>query len=122
MDSTEIPTPVSLGDVSFEALVEKLLRVLNITQRPQGSTTNQAKQELLRAVEDFRDSLRQAKKVATELPGGELLVEEQDEIIVLLERIRNQKRQQLEVFSQRVATPTSRFLAMDVDSTASTPS
>lgn len=43
-------------------------------------------------IEDFRDSLKQAKKVATELPGGELLVEEQDEIVALLEKIRNKKR------------------------------
>ena len=83
--------------------------------------------------------MNKAKKVATELPGGELLVEEQDEIIELLEKIRDKKRsghqirlskyrfsetcrQQLAVFSQQVVTPTSRFLAMDVDSTASTPS
>ncbi|KZV77430.1 hypothetical protein PENSPDRAFT_678995 [Peniophora sp. CONT] len=122
MDFTETPAPVSLGDVSFEGLVEKLLKVLEITQRSQGSTTPQAKQELLRSIEGFRDSLKQAKKVATELPGGELLVEEQDGIIVLLEKIRDKKRQQLAVFSQQVVTPTSRFLAMDVDSTASTPS
>lgn len=50
MDFSETLAPVSLADVSFEALVEKLLKVLEITQRPQGSTTPQAKQELLRAV------------------------------------------------------------------------
>lgn len=65
-------------------------------------------------------------------------MEEQDEIIELLEKIRDKKRlamliitdsytkhgcrQQLAAFSQQVVTPTSRFLAMEIDSTASTPS
>ena len=52
MDLFDTPVPASLGDISFEALVEKLLKVLEITQRPEGSTTPQNKQELLKSVCD----------------------------------------------------------------------
>lgn len=36
--------------------------------------------------------MNQARDVADALPGGELLIEEQDEIIAMLERLRAKKR------------------------------
>lgn len=41
---------------------------------------------------DFKASLSRAKGLANALPGGELLIEEQDEVIAMLERLRDKKR------------------------------
>ena len=40
---------------------------------------------------EFKDSLKEANEYATTLPGGELSVEEQDEIIEMLERLKERK-------------------------------
>lgn len=41
---------------------------------------------------DLRDSLKEAKEAASSLPGGELSVEEQDEVIAMLERLKARKK------------------------------
>lgn len=41
---------------------------------------------------NFRDAVNQAKEVAVNLPGGEMLTEEQDEVIEMLIKLRDQKR------------------------------
>lgn len=41
---------------------------------------------------DFKDALNRAKEIANSLPGGELLIEEQEEVIAMLERLRDKKR------------------------------
>ena len=41
---------------------------------------------------DFKDSLREANEYAHTLPGGELSVEEQDEVIEMLEMLKERKR------------------------------
>ncbi|KAI0321447.1 hypothetical protein OF83DRAFT_1168405 [Amylostereum chailletii] len=112
----------TLSSAAFESLLLKLLAVLELTQRPQGSSTPQEKQELLRAITDFRDSLNRAKELATALPGGELLIQEQDEIIAMLETMRDKKREQLARFSERVLqTANVGLTRMEIDSNASTP-
>lgn len=88
--------------------------------------------------------MAQAKELANTLPGGELLIEEQEEVIDMLERLRDRKRfvvqtvsiiyssyvhmlrnrQQLAQFSTRTLSSSSiagDLTKMDVDSTASTP-
>jgi len=41
---------------------------------------------------NFKNAIAQAKEFATNLPGGELLIEEQDDIIQMLETLRDRKR------------------------------
>ncbi|KAF9004709.1 hypothetical protein BDQ17DRAFT_1354531 [Cyathus striatus] len=116
--STE-PLPNSV----YEGLLTKLITVIQLTQQPDGVTTPQAKQVLLQATNDFRNSLAQAKQLAINLPGGELNVDEQDEIIEMLETIKRDKLVQLSQFANRVlrSSSSSAGAKTDVDSMASTP-
>ncbi|KZT22089.1 hypothetical protein NEOLEDRAFT_1072219 [Neolentinus lepideus HHB14362 ss-1] len=118
MASTEYTLPVS----AFESLLLKLLNVLELSQRLEGTSTHQAKQALLQATNEFKDGLARARELADGLPGGELLIQEQDELISMLEQLKEQKRQQLAAFSEKVFS-TSRVgdMKTDLDSTASTP-
>ncbi|KAA1468325.1 hypothetical protein DENSPDRAFT_457623 [Dentipellis sp. KUC8613] len=113
-----------LQSSTFESLLPKLLTVLELTRRTElTGTTQQSKQELLQATNDFKESLSRAKEMATVLPGGELLIEEQDEIIAMLERLKEKKRRQLAEFSEQELTTANHTqqVQMEIDSTASTP-
>ncbi|KAF9446882.1 hypothetical protein P691DRAFT_761253 [Macrolepiota fuliginosa MF-IS2] len=74
--------------------------------------------------DDFKSALAQAKDLVTNLPGGELLIEDQDEVIHILETLRDRKRAQLERFSRqplRSSTLSASEQKMEIDSMASTP-
>jgi hypothetical protein len=43
-------------------------------------------------IQAFREALNDARSIASALPGGEMLIEEQEEVIALLERLRAKKR------------------------------
>jgi hypothetical protein len=107
MASETLPSSV------FESLLPKLLAILQVTQRPEGTSNVRNKQDLLQAVsrarnatdfcrvnytrtrtqiQAFREALNHARSLASALPGGELLIEEQDDIIAMLERLREKKR------------------------------
>ena len=43
-------------------------------------------------IQAFREALNDARSVASALPGGEMLIEEQEEVIAMLERLRAKKR------------------------------
>ncbi|KAH9920291.1 uncharacterized protein B0H18DRAFT_1122021 [Fomitopsis serialis] len=112
-----------MSDV-YESLLPKLVAILEATQQAAvGAPTQQGKQALVHATNDFKDTLKQAKELASTLPGGELSVEEQDEVIAMLERLKERKQQQLAKFSADVdaISTTTTQLRMEVDSTASTP-
>ncbi|ETW87748.1 hypothetical protein HETIRDRAFT_306333 [Heterobasidion irregulare TC 32-1] len=114
----------SLPFSEFESLLPKLLTVLELTQHPEGIATQEARQRLLQATKDFKASLNHAKELANALPGGELLIKEQDEVIAMLGRLRDRKREQLAQFSSReisASISVSQSMAIEVDSTASTP-
>ncbi|KAH8822331.1 hypothetical protein DL96DRAFT_1428069, partial [Flagelloscypha sp. PMI_526] len=74
----------------FSSLLIKLIAVVQLTKEANG--TPQSRQALLAATNDFRTSLASAKEYATLLPGGELVVEEQDDIIQMLETIKTAKQ------------------------------
>ncbi len=95
----------------FESLLPKLLTILQVTQRPEGTSNVRNKQDLLQAVscscidlqhslctyartqiQAFREALNDARSIANALPGGEMLIEEQEDIIAMLERLRTKKR------------------------------
>ncbi|KZT67684.1 hypothetical protein DAEQUDRAFT_767041 [Daedalea quercina L-15889] len=108
----------------YESLLPKLVAILEATQQAtDGAPTQQAKQTLVHATNDFRETLKEAKEIASTLPGGELSLEEQDEVIAMLERLKERKQQQLAKFSADVEaiSTTTQQLKMEVDSTASTP-
>ncbi|KAI0294780.1 hypothetical protein BC826DRAFT_1104529 [Russula brevipes] len=130
----------SLPSSAFESLIPKLLSVLEVTQRPEGTSNVRNKQDLLQAIQAFREALNYARTLAGALPGGELLIEDQDEVIAMLERLRAKKRLQLRVFSEKVIDtkaaghPVPQYasvagrggaagsnMEIDVDSNASTP-
>ncbi|PFH48226.1 hypothetical protein AMATHDRAFT_150420 [Amanita thiersii Skay4041] len=108
----------------YQSLFKKLAVVLELTQKPDGVVTPQAKQALLQAANEYKNTLTQAKELAMNLPGGEMCIEDQDEVIEMLEEIRRRKKNMLERFSQRPLVSTTNFTAnikMEIDSTASTP-
>ena len=90
---------------------------------------------------EFKDTLKEAHDYATTLPGGELSVEEQEEVIQMLEQLKERKkcvfhfltrspthaggtyRRQLAEFAEKVGgiSSSQANLKMEVDSTASTP-
>jgi hypothetical protein len=103
MASETLPSSV------FESLLPKLLSILQVTQRPEGTSNVRNKQDLLQAVnrsyidcintlmthtqiQAFREALNNARSTASALPGGEMLIEEQEDIIAMLERLREKKR------------------------------
>ncbi|KAJ7477016.1 hypothetical protein B0H11DRAFT_1727065 [Mycena galericulata] len=117
---TTNPLPAAL----FESLLIKLVTVLELTQRPEGTITPQAKQ----ATNEFKSALNEAKELAARLPGGELLIEDQVEVIEMLTELRDRKRQQLAEFSVRALEAASASAPgaeagqrMEIDSIASTP-
>ncbi|KAL4068968.1 hypothetical protein J3A83DRAFT_4247329 [Scleroderma citrinum] len=114
------PLPESL----FEQIIPKLITVLRHTQRSDSTVTPQAKQALLQATNDYKNTLLQAKEYSAHLPGGELNAEEQKALIKLLERLHEHKKQQLLAFSERVSNVLSssgQGETVEIDSTASTP-
>ncbi|KAJ7638221.1 hypothetical protein FB45DRAFT_397460 [Roridomyces roridus] len=123
--SAPIATDSTLPVVLFSSLLGKLAAVLELTQRPEGTVTPQAKQALLQATNDFKNALAEAKERSARLPGGELRIEEQGEVIEMLTELRDRKRQQLAEFSTRAATTSVGMgqgtAAMEIDSMASTP-
>lgn len=101
----------------FESIVPKLIAVLEHTQRSDSPVTPQAKQALLQAVRppvrptgpvssssstltrhppaqttDFKTTLAHAKDYAARLPGGETNLDEQNELIAMLEDLREHKK------------------------------
>ncbi|TFY80964.1 hypothetical protein EWM64_g3051 [Hericium alpestre] len=113
-----------LQSSAFESLLPKLLTILELTQTTEGTvSTPQSKQELLQATNEFKESLIRAKELANALSGGELVIAEQDEIIAMLERLKEKKGEQLASFSKQElsTTPASQSFKMEIDSTASTP-
>ncbi|KAG8220739.1 hypothetical protein J3R82DRAFT_3069 [Butyriboletus roseoflavus] len=75
----------------FSSIIPNLITVLEHTQSAEGVVMPQAKQALLQATNDLKNTLSQAKDYATSLPGGELNFQEQDELILMLERLRDHK-------------------------------
>jgi uncharacterized protein YeaC (DUF1315 family) len=94
----------------YESLLAKLVNVLELTQKPEGVVTPQSKQAVLQAVRlvvlvhlvnnslkstqtnDYKNSIARAKEIATNLPGGQFLMEDQDEVIRMLNVLRDRKR------------------------------
>ncbi|KAK0473845.1 hypothetical protein EDD18DRAFT_1342782 [Armillaria luteobubalina] len=107
---------MALPSSLYQTLITKLVVVLDLVQQSEGITTPQAKQALLHATNDFRNAVGDARRRAGDLPGGEMMLGEQDEVIAMLTLVRDGKRRQLRQFSAFVLPDD-----MDLDSAASTP-
>lgn len=113
---------------SFDILLQKLVAVSELSSSG-GELTPQARQALLQATNDLKDAIGQAKSLVKALPGGELCLDEQDEVIAMLERLKQAKKVQLEQLSQYVPSASAsdspmtdaKDIQMEIDSTASTP-
>ncbi|EFI28565.1 hypothetical protein CC1G_13592 [Coprinopsis cinerea okayama7 len=119
--ATDFAMSNTVSSALYESLILKLVTVLEITRESEGITTPQAKQKLLQATNDFKNSLAQAKEIARNIPGGEFTVEEQDEVIEMLETLRDRKR--LAHFSSKnlASAHSLADTKMEIDSMASTP-
>ncbi|KAF8631354.1 hypothetical protein AX15_002439 [Amanita polypyramis BW_CC] len=114
----------SLPTDLYQSLLLKLVAILELTRKHDGVITPQAKQSLLQATNDFKKALSQAKELAVSLPGGELVIEEQEQVIQMLEELRDRKKNLLARFSQRPLVSAAKPITdvkMEIDSTASTP-
>ncbi|KAF8179119.1 hypothetical protein BJ912DRAFT_644744 [Pholiota molesta] len=105
----------------YEELLPKLVAVLELIQQSPGVATPESKQKLLQATNNYKSALAQAKEFANNLPGGELCIKEQDDVIYMLETLRDRKRAQLAEFSARKVISASADVKMEIDSVASTP-
>ncbi|TDL28875.1 hypothetical protein BD410DRAFT_824454 [Rickenella mellea] len=118
MSSNALPT------AAFDGLIENLAHVLEVTQNSQPQS-HEARLALFLATTAFKDGITQAKDLATALPGGELLIEEQNQVIAMLEELRDRKRQQLAELSMCALSTSSgqstQDMKMEIDSTASSP-
>jgi len=114
----------SFPDPVFLSLLGRLARTLEVVQSNDESTP-QTRQALLKATTDFKDGLSKAKALANALPGGELLIDQQNDIIAMLEDLKEAKRAQLARFSTfalSASVPaTEDTVKMEVDSMASSP-
>ncbi|TEB04472.1 hypothetical protein FA13DRAFT_1756400 [Coprinellus micaceus] len=117
MSSAALPSEL------YESLLLRLVAVLEITRDNESVSNPQAKQKLLQATKDFRNALDQAKELALNIPGGEFTVAEQDNVIRMLETLRDRKRARLAQFAARpVESSHSGLIAkLEIDSMASTP-
>ncbi|EJD04217.1 uncharacterized protein FOMMEDRAFT_106762 [Fomitiporia mediterranea MF3/22] len=115
----------SFPDPVFESLLEKLAHVLEVVQNSDSTLDPQTRQAMFKATTAFKDGLVKAKELANTLPGGEMLIKDQDDVIAMLEQLRDQKRDQLSRFSSHALStsgpPKDSQVKMEVDSTASSP-
>ena len=106
MSSESNPLPVAL----YQGLLDKLVAILELVQTSNDALTVQNKQALFQAVRrvcarrtfkctdhhtqttTFKNTLAQARELGIALPGGEMLTQEQDEVIAMLEELRDRKR------------------------------
>ncbi|PPQ95397.1 hypothetical protein CVT26_008243 [Gymnopilus dilepis] len=131
MSSTTNSAPAALGTTAnvfpvslYEDLLPKLVAILKLTQQTEGISNPQAKQALLQATNNFKNAVAQAKEFAVTLPGGELRIDEQEDVIQMLETLKERKRAQLAEFAARkIASSSSSAYdsKMEIDSVASTP-
>ncbi|KAF9042137.1 hypothetical protein BJ165DRAFT_252505 [Panaeolus papilionaceus] len=117
--SSSTTLPITL----YESLLSKLIMIIELTQQPGGVSNPHGRQKLLQATNELKNAIAQAKEYAINLPGGELVIEEQDQVITMLETLKERKRAQLAEFASRkvFVAQYSQDLKMEIDSMASTP-
>jgi len=102
---------------SFRSLLPALVDVLETSQKQGGLASKQA---LLTSTNEFKDTLSKAKQLATSLPGGDMSISDQDEVIEMLEKLRDYKRAQLAQFSRLAVFNKTEDMSMSTDSVTET--
>ncbi|KDQ20421.1 hypothetical protein BOTBODRAFT_151098 [Botryobasidium botryosum FD-172 SS1] len=92
--------PNALPTENFEILLPRLITILELVQQSNAPQLGQHRLLISQATNELKEHLRKAKEVVDALPGGDMCIEDQDEVISMLEKMRDEKRTQLEHFSQ----------------------
>ncbi|KAG8864950.1 hypothetical protein FRB96_003538 [Tulasnella sp. 330] len=82
----------SLPVDTFEGLLPALTNILKVVYDVGDSEEAQHKLAITAATDALKEKLARAKELVESLPGGEMLLEDQDEPIAALERLRDQRR------------------------------
>ncbi|KAH7343799.1 hypothetical protein B0J17DRAFT_764957, partial [Rhizoctonia solani] len=95
MQSTIMSTNMTFNQSTFESLLPSVVQIIQSTQ-PQSSTqTHQQQQDIAKATMALRTQLATARDQIDALPGGEMLLKDQQEVIQMLQEMRSQRRAQL---------------------------
>ncbi|KAJ1308652.1 hypothetical protein OPQ81_004346 [Rhizoctonia solani] len=92
------PTPASdytFNQSTFESLLPSVVQIIQSTQPQPPAQTQQQQQEIAKATMALRTQLVTARDQVDALPGGEMLLKDQQEVIQMLKEMRSQRRAQL---------------------------
>ncbi|KAG8747553.1 hypothetical protein FRC10_000689 [Ceratobasidium sp. 414] len=81
----------ALSQSTFESLLPSIIAILKLTQ-PQSPATPAQRQEIAKATMALRSQLANARELVDALPGGEMLLEHQHEVIAMLTEMRDARR------------------------------
>ncbi|CAE6392311.1 unnamed protein product [Rhizoctonia solani] len=85
----------TLSQSTFESLLPSVVQIIQSTQPQPPAQTQQQQQEIAKATMALRTQLAAARDQVDALPGGEMLLKDQQEVIQMLKEIRSQRRAQL---------------------------
>ncbi|KAI0078503.1 hypothetical protein K474DRAFT_904153 [Panus rudis PR-1116 ss-1] len=110
----------------FRDLIEKVSALSDLLYGQLDNNRSQTtiRQTLIATINEYKESLSQARRLASDLPGGDITVEEQEDVIKLLEGLISERRSALNTRLQSLACPQERKAdspGFNIDSTASTP-
>ncbi|KAH7104754.1 hypothetical protein BKA62DRAFT_693293 [Auriculariales sp. MPI-PUGE-AT-0066] len=83
--------PTALRTDAFEKLLPTIVDTVELTQRHAGENSLQHRQAVVQLANQLKERFSEAKKIAQSLPGGDLSIEQQDALIELLERFRDER-------------------------------
>ncbi|CAE6454145.1 unnamed protein product [Rhizoctonia solani] len=92
------PQPASINShafnqSTFESLLPTAVQIIQSTQPQSSAQTHQQQQEIAKATMALRTQLATARDQVDALPGGEMLLKDQQEVIQMLQEMRSQRRQ-----------------------------
>ncbi|KAG9005863.1 hypothetical protein FRB93_009261 [Tulasnella sp. JGI-2019a] len=89
----------SLPVDTFEGLLPALTNILKVVYDAGDSEESKHKLAITAATDELKEKLARAKELVENLPGGEMSLEDQDEAIAALERLRDQRRAHILTFA-----------------------
>ncbi|CAE6413193.1 unnamed protein product [Rhizoctonia solani] len=93
-----LPQPASINkhtfnQSTFESLLPTVVQIIQSTQPQSATQTHQQQQDIAKATMALRTQLSIARDQVDALPGGEMLLKDQQEVIQMLKEMRSQRRQ-----------------------------
>ncbi|KAF8607593.1 hypothetical protein BDV93DRAFT_273277 [Ceratobasidium sp. AG-I] len=90
---------MSLSQATFQSLLPSIVAILQATQPPavphNAAGLHAQRQEIAKATMALRGQVADARDIVDALPGGEMLLEHQQEVITMLIQMRDARRTQL---------------------------